>query len=49
MVSEGSLMMSFPRGKMPNFRVVDPSGIAKDEASCLLWLLDVLMASKAVR
>lgn len=42
-------MMSFRREKMPNFRVVDPSGIAKDKSSCLLWLLDVLMASKAVR
>lgn len=47
--SQGSLMMSFPREKMPNFRVVDPSGIAKDKPSCLLWLLDVFMASKAMR
>lgn len=42
-------MMSFPRGKVLNFRVVDPSGIAEDKPSCLLWLLDVLMASKAKR
>lgn len=38
-----------PRGKMPNFRVVDPSGIANDKPSCLLWLLDVLMVSKTMR
>lgn len=49
MVSQGSLMMSLPRGKMLSFRVVDPSGIAKDKPSCLLWLLDVLTASKAVK
>lgn len=39
-VSQGSLMMSFPRGKMPSFRVVDPSGIAEDKLHfcCGCWM-----------